>query len=421
MKKQFLSYLNQQLAHNQKLLAMNSITEEDKALLQEAVDSLTTTIEEVDAMEEGDAAMEAIEALKTSVAELNESLTAVKEKINQNTKKEETNPEIMETNYLQSKNSVKDFAQAVRNSRNGQEFKQNWNAVLVQNGITIADGSADYFLPELVKGKIQDAWDKNSSWLADLNVLNGVKRYTVRKNDSTESAEGSRAKGHSKGNTKVAQSLTFSGKVITCQFIYKLQEIAVQDAWDDETIVDYIVNELVDRILYEEKRAILVGDGRSAESDHKINSIEAIAKSTSDVYTTVSSVTENGFLIDDMRAMCDNILNPNGKDIYVFMSKADLRTLSRVQASETSTPVYMSMEQVAEQIGATKIFTTDLLGVTYKAIAMIPSSYVLIGENVLNPTLYSWHEGYTNLDVYRYEAAVGGGIEGLQSTAVLKA
>ena len=417
MKKQFLSYLNQQLAHNQKLLAMNSITEEDKALLQEAVDSLTTTVEEVDAMEEGDAAMEAIEALKTTVAELNESLTAVKEKINQ-TKKEETNPETME-NYLQSKNSVKDFAQAVRNSRNGQEFKTNWNNVLVQNGITIASGSEDYFLPELVKGKIQDAWDHNADWLKDLKVLNGVKRYTIRKNDSAEGDETSRAKGHKKNDTKAAQALTFSGKLVTCQFIYKLQEITVQDAWDDETLVDYIVNELVDRILAEEKRAILVGDGRADNSDYKITSMEAIAKSTSDVYTTVSSVTENGFLIDDMRAMTDSIKNPNGKDIYVFMSKADLRTLSRVQASETSTPVYMGMEQVAEQIGATKIITTELLGETYRAIAMIPSEYVLIGENVLNPTLYSWHEGYSNLDVYRYEAAVGGAVEGLYSTAVL--
>ncbi len=122
-----------------------------------------------------------------------------------------------------------------------------------------------------------------------------------------------------------------------------------------------------------------------------------------------------------MRAMVDNIKNDNNKAIYVFMSKADLRTLSRVQASETSTPVYMGIEQVAEQIGATKIITTDLLGASFKAVAMIPSEYVVIGENVLNPSLYSWHEGYKNLDVYRYECMAGGAIEGLKSTAVLKA
>ena len=186
-------------------------------------------------------------------------------------------------------------------------------------------------------------------------------------------------------------------------------------------MIDYIVKELVDQILYEEKRAILVGDGRAAGSTGKIDSIEAIVKANSDAYTTVSTVTANGFLVDDMRAMVDSIKNDNNKPIYVFMSKADLRTLSRIQASETSTPVYVGREQVAEQIGASKIITTDILGDAAKAVAMIPDEYVMIGENVLNPTLFSWHEGYKNMDVYRYECVVGGAIEGLKSTAVLKA
>lgn len=418
MKKAFLSYLKNQLAQNQKLLAMNSINEEDKAMLDEAVASLQETIQEVEAMEEGEANNEVIEDLKTTVSELQESLTSVKEKINQ-TKKEIEPAPTME-NYLKTKNSVRDFAEAVRASRNGQEFRNNWTKVLSTNGITIADGSEESFLPELVKSKIQDAWDKNADWLKDLTVLNGVKRYTIRKNDATQTDETSRAKGHKKGVTKVSQSFTLSAKVVNCQFIYKLQEISVQDEWDDNTLIDYVVAELVDQILYEEKRAILVGDGRDDNSDYKVSSIEAIAKSDTDAYTVVSTASST-YLVDDIRAMVDGIHNPNNKPIYVFMSKANLRTISRMQASDSASPVYMGIEQVAEQIGATKIITTDLLGDSYKAIGMIPSEYVLIGENVLTPTLYTWHEGYTNIDVYRYECPVGGAIQGLASTAVLKA
>ena len=81
----------------------------------------------------------------------------------------------------------------------------------------------------------------------------------------------------------------------------------------------------------------------------------------------------------------------------------------------------MSVEQVAEQIGATRIITTDLLGSDFKAVAMIPSEYYLVGENILNPVLYTWHEPYKNLDAWRYECVAGGGINGLKSTAVLKA
>ena len=119
--------------------------------------------------------------------------------------------------------------------------------------------------------------------------------------------------------------------------------------------------------------------------------------------------------------MVDSIVNDNNKEVFVFMSKATLRTLSRVQASSESTPVYLGVEQVAEQLGASRIITTDLLGDTYKAIAMIPSEYYLVGEDILNPVLYTWHEGYKNLDCYRYECVAGGGINQMKSTAVLTA
>lgn len=417
MKAQFLQYLKNQLEQNNKMLAMNSISEEDKTMLEAAIASLTETINAVDAMEDS---TEALDALKTTVEELQSSLTAVKEKINLEQKKEE-NPSMEIENYLSSANAVKDFAQVVRNSTNGVEFHKNWEAMLSQNGITIASGSEEYFLPEIVKGKIQDQWDRNADWLKDLKLLPGVKRYTIRKNDSDQTEETSRAKGHTKGKTKVGQSLQFSGKLVTCQVIYKLAEISVQDEWDDETVVDYIVNELVDQILYEEKRAILVSDGRDVASDHKINSIECIAKSSTDAYTYVATATVNGELIVDLVNLVSAIHNPNGKPIYLFMSKADLNVLRAYKASETSSTMYMGVDQIAEMIGVDRIITTDLLGSDYKAIAMIPSEYVLIGANVLNPTLYSWHEGYKNLNVHRYECFVGGAIEGLTSTAVLKA
>lgn len=268
---------------------------------------------------------------------------------------------------------------------------------------------------------ITDIWDRNADWLKDLNDT-GAKRFYCRYNNSDQNAENSRAKGWKKGDTKVSQTINVGAKLLESQFIYKLQEIDLKTQWDsDEALINYVIGELVDQILYEIKRAILVGDGRAVDSDYKINKFEAIAKTSTDNYTTVSTVTANGFLVDDMRAMVDNIHNDNNKDVLVFMSKADLRTLARVQASETSTPVYMSVEQVAEQIGATRIITTDLLGSSYKAVAMIPSEYYLVGENILNPVLYTWHEGYKNIDVWRYECVAGGGINGLKSTAVLKA
>lgn len=418
MREQFLAFLKSELAAKQTLLSKNTLSDEDKELVNAAVASLQETIDAVDAMEGEN--NEAMDALRETVDTLNENVRAIQEKI---TQKEQTEEEtqIESMNYLQTKNSLHDFAEAIRNSKTAEEFRSNWGECLTKNGITITEGSEPAFMPEAVRGMINDIWDRNADWLRSLNNT-GAKSFYVRHNTSDQTAENSRAKGWKQGTTKVSQTINVAAKLLQAQFIYKLIEIDLKTKFDsDEALINYVIGELVDQILYEIKRCILVGDGRANDSDYKISSFEAVAKSSTDAYTTVSTETANGFLVDDMRAMVDNIVNDNNKEIFVFMSKADLRTLARVQASETSTPVYLSTEQVAEQIGATRIITTDLLGETYKAVAFIPNEYYLVGENVLNPSLMTDHNIYKNVDIYRYECVAGGGINQMKSSAVLKA
>lgn len=416
MKKElFKEYLQNELNSKKSLLANNELSDADKTALQNAVNALESIMEKVEKANDN----ESVEELKNTVQGISDKVTALEEKLNQN--KQNVTEETMDNNYLSTKNSIHDFAEVIRNSRNGDEFKANWNDVLVKNGFTITEGSEDAFLPEAVKGQINDLWERNSGWLNDLTNT-GAKKFYVRHNTSEQTAENSRAKGWKKGDTKVGQTINFAAKLLQPQFIYKIQEIDLQTRFEsDEALIAYVLGELVDQILFEIKRAILVGDGRANNSDYKINSFEAIAKTTTDAYTTVSTVTANGFLVDDMRAMVDNIYNPNNKPVYVFMDKTSLRTLSRTQASDTSTPFYVPVEEVAAQIGATRIITTDLLGSDFKAVAFIPSEYYLVGESILNPTLMTAHEIYKNVDVFRYECVAGGGLNGLQSSAVLKA
>lgn len=419
MKEILKNFIQGEIDAKQKLLEMsNAMSDEDRTLVENTIQNLQTILEKVDEADDNSAA---IEELKNTCEELNNSLTAVQEKLQQ--KQEDItqdNDTTMENTFLSTKESVHAFANAIRNAKTSDEFRKNWNDVLLENGITVAQGSEAAFIPETVKGMISDIWDRNADWLKDLNYT-GAKRFYCRYNTSDQTAENSRAKGWKKGDTKAVQTIALSAKLLEAQFIYKIQEIDLQTKWEsDEALITYVLTELVDQILYEIKRAILVGDGRANDSDYKITKFEAVAKTSTDAYTTVSTVTDGGFLVDDMRAMVDSIHNPNGKPVYVFMSKASLRTLARVQASSTSTPVYIPKEQVADQIGATRIIDTDLLGDTFKAVAFIPSEYYMVGENILNPLLYTWHEGYKNLDCYRYECVAGGGINGMLSSAVLK-
>ena len=416
MKKVFKQYLNKMLAQNKAILASNSLSEEDRKLVEDAVADLESTIEAVDSLADENA-QEAIDALKETIDNLQQGLTAVQEKINQNGK-EKIEPMPTE-NYLQSKNSVKDFCNAIRNAKTAEEFRLNWEASLSTNGITITEGSEDAFIPTAVKGRIEDIWDREAGWLKELNDT-GAKRFYVRHNTSDQNAETSRAKGWKSG-TKATQTINVAAKLLQAMPIYKIQSLSVKDEWNsDDDLLDYVLGELVSQIIFEVKRAILVSDGRASDSPYKIDTFEAVVKNATDEYTTVATASST-FLVDDVRACVDAIHNPSNKKVTVFMSKATLRELARVQASENSTPVFLGTAQVAEQINADEIVTTDLLGSGVKCVAMILGEYYLVGANILNPVLYTWHEGLENVTYWRYECFAGGGINGLKSTAVLKA
>lgn len=419
MKKEiFRQYIQNELDAKRNLLASNSLAEEDRVLISSAVDNLNAIMDALDA--EGDDTD--MEELRRSIETLNESIAVIQEKINQ--RKQEIDTMTTE-NYLDSKNALRDFAQAIRNSKSADEFRSNWNACLVKNdvetdsSITITEGSEAGYLPTAVRGMINDLWEKGAGWLADLNYT-GAKSFYVRHNVSDKDDETSRAKGWKKNGVKSQQEIELSAKLLSGQFIYKIVSIDNQTIFDnDENLITYVLSELSNQLLAEIRRAILVGDGRQSNDPNKIDSFEALAKDTTDAYTVVTTATSD-FLIDDLRVMVDSIHNPDEKPIFVFMSKDDLRTVSRVQASDSSTPVYMNVEDVAAQLGAARIITTDLLGEDYAALAVIPSEYYMVGApDLLNGLVYKAHDIWTNRDVYRDETVAGGGLNGLKSSAVL--
>lgn len=417
MKEQFIQYLKNQQEKNNLILAKNSISDEDKAIVTSAQENLAALLEQVEAMPDEDP--EILNELKNTVAALQESITAIKEKLTQQNKPEEEMK--IENTYLSTKNSLHDFAEVIRTSKNAEEFCSNWNEKLITNGVTIADGSSEAYLPEAVRGMITDIWDKNAGFLKDLNH-SGAKRFYVRYNPTDQTIETSRAKGHKAGDTKAEQSIGLNSKLIDAQFIYKIQSLDKKTEWnDDGTLVNYVVKELISQIIYEIKRAIIAGDGRDAASDYKISSFETLVAASTDTWHVVSTATADGFLKDDLVASVASVENPNGKPMYMLMTKATANGLRRVQASSTSTPVYMPMEQLADELGVNEIITTDLLPATYAAVTFIPDEYIIVGDNILSPEFYQWHVGESNVNKYRAEVCAGGGINAMKSVAVLKA
>lgn len=428
MKKElFKEYLTNSLTEKQNLLSSNSLSNEDKEVLQNQVENLEALIAKIDEMED-EVSNDVIEDLKNTVNEMSEKIIALGEKINLNKNNEDNkeNKEMEDTlkNYLESQNALHDFVETMRGSKDSKEFRNNWKDIVLKNtDYTDTVESLDVpenFMPAAVKGIIESIWDTQASFLKNVRWT-GAKRYVCRYNDSTQNAEDSRAKGHKKGDTKASQKLSFTSRLIDAQYVYKLVELSKQTLFEsDEELIRYIYTECTEQLIWEVKRALLVGDGRQADDPYKISKIEALYKDTTDAWTNVFAVGDGGtnFYVDDVRMAVDSIHNPNTKPITVFMNKKTLRKLARIQASETSSPVFLDTEAVCAQIGCSEIITTDLLD-DDAMIAVILGEYYMVGENVFTPTILEWEDGLKNIWYHRAEVVLGGQLKGLKSSAVI--
>ena len=418
MKEQFLQYLKDQKAKNELILAKNSISDEDKAIVTAAQENLATLLEQVEATPEED--QEIINELKNTVAALQESITAIKEKMNQQNKQDEE-MKIDTENYLSTKNALHDFCSAIRNARNTEQFPAEWGKFLTANSVAFETGAETAYLPETVKSRIEDAWIKEFPWLSKLHKVN-AKQYVIRWNKSNQDSETSRAKGHKKGEQKVEQEITFDAKTVIAKCIYKLQILDNETLWnDDSSLLDYVLDECLRQWHYEVAKSILVGDGRtSGTPDLRVLGLKSIARSVSDEFVSVSSrdTTTYPFLVDQLVKMRESVKVLDGtNDIMLFMTQSDINELRRVQASSTSSPVYIGIDQLAEMIGVKEIVECDYLGSDVEAIMFRPSKYVVIGEN--SPRMTQDEDVKMNQQIWRYENWIGGDVEGLSSAAVL--
>ena len=104
MKKLLKNYLTKEVERYNSILEKNSLSDEDRVSIEEAIKSLQDTLEAVDAAEDESV----IDELKATVEALKESLIAIQEKINQN--KEEINDETKMENYLETRKAINGMA-----------------------------------------------------------------------------------------------------------------------------------------------------------------------------------------------------------------------------------------------------------------------------------------------------------------------
>lgn len=227
---------------------------------------------------------------------------------------------------------------------------------------------------------IPDFIKRDDNWVAD--VMKGVHHTPFSRiksvfADITEAD--ARAKGYIKGNMKKEEFFTLLKRTTTPTTVYKKQKLDRDDVVDitDFDVIAWLKMEM--RMMLEEEiaRAILVGDGRAASSEDKINeqNIRPIW-TDDDMYTVKQKITVAAgataedkarqfiketirsrkhykgsgnpimFMSEDMLTDCLLIEDKNGRIIYDSVEK--LATALRVRRIVTS-PI---LENLTREVGA---------------------------------------------------------------------
>lgn len=132
----------------------------------------------------------------------------------------------------------------------------------------------DMLFPEYkAQSNIPEFIKRDTTWVDVVNA--GVKKVPFKRIKSmfaNITEDEARAKGYIKGDEKAPEVFELLGRTTDPQTIYKIQQLDRDDIIDieDFDVVAWIKAEMQIMLAEEKARAILIGDGRSANNRHKI-------------------------------------------------------------------------------------------------------------------------------------------------------
>ena len=330
------------------------------------------------------------------------------------------------SSYLSSANAVKDFARTIHISTSGEEFRENWRAVLAKNGVT---GMA---YPEQVEAGINTAWaNANGLFMA----LRYVSPREFRIMYSAADTKDQLAHGHKVGASKKEQVIPAQGKKLSLQMIYKwlpVNRLDMQAMEQPDVFVQWVTTELTERLLYTIERTIVAGDPNASVTADAITCFESIGtKTAADAFTlyygvNTSATAANVTDVYKMLITAALEIRNNGRDTWLFINKTDLGALLTADFNVTGVPIGAGLDTLAARLGVAKVVAVDYLAGSLTkvgdagtaAVFITPDLYYRIGGDLFGDT---WTIFEKNQQGYMAEVATGGGIAGLESTAVIAA
>ena len=300
------------------------------------------------------------------------------------------------------------IAAAVLRSRGREDVQNSIDKVLVKNGIT------GLTFNDVIDFAINDNWGSSDELF---NALRKVPFSKFFYTDQEFKAADVVAHGWVKTSEteKEIQALVAQGKTIATQYIYKRQQVALEDLDDirrvgaETTFLrwlnDELDNQIVNAIVH-----VMLGGG-SSYSD--ITTIEALkGAGSTDAFRTKVVVTDDAALtLVEARSVCDAVANPYGKAKWAVMTQAQLTTLAAFNYASGGSTVYHTKEEVAAMLGVDRIYVTDLASTFY---CFLPDGYWLCEKNAISVTYPTYEFNVIN---YQKERNCGAGVHDLLSVA----
>ena len=410
------------IANGLKTIA-NELTDEAKARLEEIAAAIVSLGENAD--EDGKA------EIKARLAQLQADLDKVQAETSDAVANriQKLRDELAGTN----KGSVKDkftpavckaIANAILDARFGvKNTLEAVEAICVANGIQIRKKNdvSGLSFGEIIDFALQLKQENNDRIFDALYKTNRTK-FFYGELDPTNANNIAKQWSKSSAQQKQEQQLALDGKAISTAYIYKLQSLAHEDlddareAGQEAALLRDIREELMRAVKGLAVRAIMVGDAYNPNGS-KVTVFETIGtKTTTDLFTTVVPVaTANTVTLADLRKTAAAVKTERK---WMIITSDLKQQIARRLYAEGGTEFFFTDAELREQLGVDEIIDKDFIGeVTgLKAIVFDPNEYWVKEKNIIDTPFPEYRD---NRQGYLYEINMGGGIHGLQSTAIL--
>lgn len=318
------------------------------------------------------------------------------------------------------------------------------HAVTDDDGNTVTYGIAniDYLFPEARSvSNTPDFIKREDGWVR--TVMNGCHHSPFSRIKSIHAnitMDEARAKGYVKGNQKVEEVFALLKRSTIPQTIYKKQKLDRDDIIDitDFDVVAWIKQEM--RMMLDEEiaRAILIGDGRSAASDDKIDPthVRPIWQDAS-TYTVQKDITVASTASDDtvakafIRAAIKSRKEYKGSGNPILFTTEDVLTDCLLIEDSTGRVIYDTEEKLRTALRVSKIVTvpvmenqtrTDTSSVTHTLMGIFVNlaDYYIGADKGGNVALFNDFDIDVNQEKYLIETRISGALVKPYSAIVIE-